>query len=76
MLTLWFGKSLLGLTDLKRIAVTGSGDTTYDYVLIPVKLILTLLFSLAAIRWLSDEKRYSDFVVDVSLDLQQMFSKI
>lgn len=39
---LWFGKTVLGLTTLEKIAVTGSGDTTFDYV----NLLFTFLLSI------------------------------
>ncbi|MBF6642338.1 hypothetical protein IVB69_12675 [Flavobacterium sp. J49] len=40
----WFGKTVLGLTKLEKIAVTGSGDTTFDYV----NLLVTFLLSIVA----------------------------
>lgn len=42
--TIWFGKTVLGLTALEKIAVTGSGDTTFDYV----NLLFTFLLSIIA----------------------------
>lgn len=53
----WFGKSFLHLPKLQRIGATGSGDTTFDYVLILVNLLVALL--LGIIILLLDYKRKS-----------------
>ncbi|MFN3753855.1 hypothetical protein [Flavobacterium sp.] len=42
--TLWFGKTILGITTLEKIAITGSGDTTFDYV----NLLFIFLLSIIA----------------------------
>ena len=42
-LILWFGKTILGITTLEKIAQTGSGDTTFDYVRLLVIFIISLL---------------------------------
>lgn len=52
---LFFGKSLLGLSELEKIQLTGSGDTTFDYVKIPALMTFSLLvaiglFSIKKIR--------------------------
>lgn len=44
-LTLQFGKSALGMTDLTKIEITGSGDTAFDYAKIPTLLLLAGLIS-------------------------------
>lgn len=44
-LILWFGKTILGIATLEKIAQTGSGDTTFDYVRLLVLLILSLLIT-------------------------------
>lgn len=62
MLTLWFGKSILGLSALEEIKFTGSGDTTFGYVQQLVKFLLTIPISISAIWWLRDEKRYESFI--------------
>lgn len=41
-LTRWFGQKVMGLETLEKIEMTGSGDTTFDYV----KLLSTAVFSL------------------------------
>jgi hypothetical protein len=41
-LTLWFGHNILGLTTLEKIEITGSGDTSFDYV----KLLATTIFAI------------------------------
>lgn len=40
---LWFGKTILGITKLEKIAITGSGDTTFDYVNMLFLFLLSLL---------------------------------
>jgi hypothetical protein len=63
VITVWFGQTVLGLSELKKIEMTGSGDTTFDYVLIPVKLIMALLLTLGSMWWLlRDEKRFDTFL--------------
>lgn len=61
ILTLWFGKSILGLSTLEKIKLTGSGDTTFDYVLVAVKFLLALLITFGAMWWLREEKRFENF---------------
>lgn len=46
ILTLWTGKTILGLESLEKIQFTGSGDTTFDYVKIFTLLILSLCVTL------------------------------
>lgn len=53
----WFGKTFLHLKDLHKITNTGSGDTTYDFVLILVIVILSLLVSIIIL--FIDRKRAS-----------------
>lgn len=53
----WFGKTFLHLKDLHKITNTGSGDTTYDFVLILVIVILSLLASIIIL--FIDRKRAS-----------------
>ena len=43
---IWFGKKMLHLPKLEKITMTGSGDTTYDYVLALVILLLSVIISL------------------------------
>lgn len=43
---IWFGRKILNLPALEKIQMTGSGDTTYDYVLLLVILILSVILSL------------------------------
>lgn len=45
-LVIWFGRKILNLPTLEKIRMTGSGDTTYDYVLLLVILILSVILSL------------------------------
>ena len=52
---IWFGKNIIHLSNLEKIRMTGSGDTTYDYVLILLILILSVL--LAIIIAIADNKR-------------------
>src|SRR6185437_16633147 len=42
---IWFGKKILHLSNLEKIRMTGSGDTTYDYVLILLIFILSVVLS-------------------------------
>ncbi|WP_143075893.1 DoxX family protein [Parafilimonas terrae] len=53
----WFGKTFLHLEDLHKITNTGSGDTTYDFVLILVITILSLLITIIIL--FIDRKRAS-----------------
>ena len=53
----WFGKTFLHLKDLHKITNTGSGDTTYDFVLILAIVILSLLISIIIL--FIDRKRAS-----------------
>jgi uncharacterized membrane protein YphA (DoxX/SURF4 family) len=50
--TIWFGKTVLGLTILEKIAVTGSGDTTFDYVNLlftfSLSIVLTIVILLVS----------------------------
>jgi uncharacterized membrane protein YphA (DoxX/SURF4 family) len=54
-LALWFGKTVLHLSALRKIEMTGSGDTTLDYV----RLLLTALLALiaAVVTLLIDKKK-------------------
>lgn len=52
---IWFGKKILHLSKLEKIMMTGSGDTTYDYVLVLVIFILSAL--IAIIIAIADRKR-------------------
>ncbi|MBL7825487.1 MAG: hypothetical protein JNJ57_02575 [Saprospiraceae bacterium] len=62
-LTLWFGKSILGITTLQKIEMTGSGDTTFDWVMIPVKLLLSAVLTAGAGWWLlKSEDRFGTFL--------------
>lgn len=65
-LGLWVGRSLMGISDLKKIEVTGSGDTTLEYVKLPI--MLALAFLLSGGLWLffsKNEKWYGPFLVFV-----------
>lgn len=42
-LTLWFGKSILQIKDLEKIEMTGSGDTTFDYVNLLLVIVLACI---------------------------------
>ncbi|MFN3968379.1 DoxX family protein [Flavobacterium sp.] len=52
IVVLWFGKTVLGLTTLEKIAVTGSGDTTFDYVnllfVFLISIVLTIVILLVS----------------------------
>lgn len=54
-LILWVGKDLLAIPNFHRITMTGSGDTTYDYVLLLVNVMIT--FILSVIISIADYKR-------------------
>lgn len=54
---IWFGKAFLHLADLHKIKFTGSGDTTFDYVLILFDVVFS--FILALIILIADRKRKS-----------------
>lgn len=43
---LFFGKSILGIENLEKIDMTGSGDTTFDYVMIPAMICIAFFISL------------------------------
>lgn len=44
---LWFGKAILGLITLEKIEVTGSGDTTFDYVKLLFVFLVSVIVSLS-----------------------------
>lgn len=44
---IWFGKNIMHLPKLEKIQMTGSGDTTYDYVLLTVIFFLSALLAVA-----------------------------
>ena len=46
---LFFGKSILGIETLEKIEMTGSGDTTFDYVMIPAMMIVSFVIGLIMI---------------------------
>lgn len=52
---IWFGNKILHISDLEKITMTGSGDTTYDYVLLLVIFILSIILSI--IISIADRKR-------------------
>lgn len=54
-LVVWFGKTFLHIKDLHKITNTGSGDTTYDYVLVLAGVIFSFLVSLIIL--IADRKR-------------------
>ncbi len=54
-LVVWFGKTFLHIKDLHKIKNTGSGDTTYDYVLVLAGVIFSFLVSLIIL--IADRKR-------------------
>ncbi|ANI89943.1 hypothetical protein A9P82_11975 [Arachidicoccus ginsenosidimutans] len=51
----WVGKTFLHIKDLHKIERTGSGDTTYDYVLVFVNIIISCFISLIIL--ITDHKR-------------------
>jgi hypothetical protein len=59
-LILWFGKSVLNIQTLEKIEVTGSGDTTFDYVRIMVLLILSTLITIVILIF-SKRKEYQNW---------------
>lgn len=52
---IWFGEKIVHLSYFEKITMTGSGDTTYDYVLTLFIFILSLI--IAAIVAIADNKR-------------------
>lgn len=54
-LVLWIGKDLLAIAHFHKITMTGSGDTTFDYVLLLMNIILS--FILTTIIVTIDHKR-------------------
>ena len=65
LLSIWSGEKLLGLDKVERSAMTGSGDTTFDYVKMFASLIFTLLatciaFTISAVR--KNSKKFGDFI--------------
>lgn len=54
-LVLWIGKDLLSIPHFHKITMTGSGDTTFDYVLLLMNIILS--FILTTIIIIADHKR-------------------
>ena len=44
--TLLIGQNLLGLAELQKIELTGSGDTTFDYVSLVSNLLLAILLTI------------------------------
>lgn len=58
--TLFFGKSILGIETLEKIEMTGSGDTTFDYVMIPAMICVSftiglILFAIKKVRTNANE---------------------
>ena len=43
--TLWFGQNVLRLETLEKIKMTGSGDTTFDYVKVLTTAVISILIS-------------------------------
>lgn len=52
---IWFGTACFHLKDLHKITNTGSGDTTYDYVLLFMGMLFSLLLSIIIL--IIDRKR-------------------
>ncbi|WP_221444532.1 hypothetical protein [Algoriphagus iocasae] len=46
---LFFGHSILGIEKFEKIQMTGSGDTTFDYVSIPANLFIAVLSALVLV---------------------------
>ncbi len=44
-LTLWFGTTVLNISDFKEIEMTRSGDATFDYVTLLVQLIVSFVIA-------------------------------
>lgn len=44
-LTLWFGHTVLKITSLEKLEITGSGDTTFDYVKLLVTAVASIFIS-------------------------------
>ena len=59
-LILWFGKTVLGIAALEKIAQTGSGDTTFDYFRILMIFILSIVITIL-ITVLSKRKEYHNW---------------
>ena len=57
-ITLFLGRNVLGLT-FEKIEVTGSGDTTFDYVSLITILILSLIVSVVVYIITRKQKNYS-----------------
>lgn len=55
---LWFGKNIVHLPDLKKITMTGSGDTTYDYVFILLLVYLSAILALVIAAVDNKRKNY------------------
>ncbi|CAN5352305.1 hypothetical protein BH11BAC5_BH11BAC5_48850 [soil metagenome] len=58
-ITLWIGHNALNINTLRKIAATGSGDTTFDYVKIITNLVLSVLFSLSVALFITNQNFYS-----------------
>jgi uncharacterized membrane protein YphA (DoxX/SURF4 family) len=65
VLALWLGKNILHIAALKRIEMTGSGDTSLDYVRLLVTLLLALITTVIIL--LADKKKR---------DFQSLFSLV
>lgn len=56
---LWVGKHILSIPSLLRIEMTGSGDTTFDYVATLTNVILAILIAFIAFLFTRRRSNYS-----------------
>lgn len=59
--TLWIGKNLLEIESLTKIEMTGSGDTTYDYVKLLTIALLTIIATCSTLIFTKKYNNYTKF---------------
>lgn len=59
-LTIWSGENILQLETVERIEMTGSGDTTFDYVLLFTTLILSVCLTTIIFAFSAHKSNYNN----------------
>lgn len=57
-LTIWLGENVLRLDKVERIEMTGSGDTTFDYVKLFTTVVISLLVSITVFAFTATKTNY------------------
>lgn len=59
-ITLWIGRNLFQLNTLEKIEITGSGDTTFDYIKLITLLFFSIFLSVVIFIFTRKQKNYSE----------------